>query len=115
MSREPLNDALARTSFLNGVNAPYIEEMQAQYNKNPGSVGDEWRLFFQSLREERIRFVMDFSRDASENRRFGLGSEVGLVSARRGLTQRDRRNGRHRDEGGKKEVFKTHELSALYA
>jgi 2-oxoglutarate dehydrogenase E1 component len=31
---------------LNGVNAPYIEEMQAQYEKNPGSVSDEWRHFF---------------------------------------------------------------------
>jgi 2-oxoglutarate dehydrogenase E1 component len=53
MSRETLNDALARTSFLNGVNAAYIEEMQALYEKNPGAVSDEWRLFFQSLQEDK--------------------------------------------------------------
>ena len=52
MSRQPLNEAFAHTSFLNGVNAAYIEEMQAIYERNPGSVSDEWRLFFESLHEE---------------------------------------------------------------
>ena len=52
MSRQALNEAFARTSFLQGANAAYIEELQAQYEANPGSVSDEWRLFFQSLREE---------------------------------------------------------------
>src|SRR6056297_103221 len=52
MSRQALNNALARTSFLHGVNSGYIEEMQAQYARNPGSVSDEWRLFFESLHEE---------------------------------------------------------------
>jgi 2-oxoglutarate dehydrogenase E1 component len=55
MSREPQNDAFARTSFLHGANAAYIEELQAQYEKNPGSVSDEWRLFFQSLQEEQSK------------------------------------------------------------
>ncbi len=52
MARQALNEAFAQTSFLNGVNAAYVEEMQAQYERNPGSVSDEWRLFFQSLNEE---------------------------------------------------------------
>src|SRR6476619_2752532 len=53
MSRQPKNEAFARTSFLQGANAAYIEEMQAQYERNPGSVSDEWRHFFASLQEER--------------------------------------------------------------
>ncbi|MFY0615640.1 MAG: 2-oxoglutarate dehydrogenase E1 component, partial [Hyphomicrobiaceae bacterium] len=53
MARQALNDAFARTSFLHGVNGAYVEEMQAQYERNPGSVTDEWRLFFESLQEER--------------------------------------------------------------
>jgi 2-oxoglutarate dehydrogenase E1 component len=53
MTRQPKNEAFARTSFLQGANAPYIEEMQAQYERNPGSVSDEWRHFFASLQEER--------------------------------------------------------------
>ena len=55
MSRQDSNQAFALTSFLNGVNAGYIEEMQAQYERNPGSVSDQWRLFFQSLQEEQTK------------------------------------------------------------
>ncbi len=52
MTRHPKNEAFARTSFLQGANASYIEEMQAQYERNPGSVSDEWRHFFASLQED---------------------------------------------------------------
>ncbi len=52
MTRRPENEAFAQTSFLQGANAAYIEEMQAQYEQNAGSVTDEWRLFFQSMHEE---------------------------------------------------------------
>ena len=52
MSRQPKNEAFARTSFLQGTNAAYIEEMQAQYERNPGAVSDEWRHFFASLQED---------------------------------------------------------------
>ncbi|MGE3698635.1 MAG: 2-oxoglutarate dehydrogenase E1 component [Hyphomicrobiaceae bacterium] len=54
MTRQPKNEAFARTSFLHGANAAYIEEMQALYERNPGSVSDEWRHFFASLQEERL-------------------------------------------------------------
>lgn len=53
MSRDAANQHFLQTSFLNGVNAPYVEEMQAQYEANPGSVSDEWRHFFESLHEDR--------------------------------------------------------------
>ncbi len=53
MSRQALNAQFLQTSFLSGTNAAYIEELQAQYESNPGSVGDEWRHFFESLKEER--------------------------------------------------------------
>src|SRR5262249_27053430 len=52
MTRQPKNEAFARTSFLQGANAAYIEQMQAQYERNPGSVSDEWRHFFSSLHED---------------------------------------------------------------
>jgi 2-oxoglutarate dehydrogenase E1 component len=51
MARQPQNAAFLETSFLHGVNAAYIEEMQALYERNPGAVSDEWRLFFQSLND----------------------------------------------------------------
>jgi 2-oxoglutarate dehydrogenase E1 component len=46
---------------LSGANAAYVEEMQAQYERNPGSVTDEWRLFFESLREDRGRVAADLN------------------------------------------------------
>jgi 2-oxoglutarate dehydrogenase E1 component len=51
MSRQPKNEAFAQTSFLHGANAAYLEEMQAQYERNPGAVSDQWRHFFASLQE----------------------------------------------------------------
>jgi 2-oxoglutarate dehydrogenase E1 component len=55
MSRQAANQQFLQTSFLNGVNAPYIEELQAQYDKNPSSVTDEWRHFFESLKDDQRR------------------------------------------------------------
>ena len=51
MSRHAQNDAFLRTSFLSAANAPYVEDMQAAYERNPGAVSDEWRRFFESLKE----------------------------------------------------------------
>ena len=59
MTRQASNERLIRTSFLSGTNAAYIEEMQAQYERNPGSVSDQWRHFFESLHEERARTQTD--------------------------------------------------------
>src|SRR5262245_27072129 len=49
MSRQDANAALARTSFLWGGNAPYIEDLQARYEADPGSVDAEWQAFFRGL------------------------------------------------------------------
>ena len=52
MTRHARNEHFLKTSFLQGTNAPYIEDMQDQYERNPGSVSDEWRHFFESLKED---------------------------------------------------------------
>ena len=59
MTRQPLNDRFLRTSFLSGANASYVEDMQSEYERNPGSVSDEWRHFFESLKEDRVRVRED--------------------------------------------------------
>ncbi|SDO38936.1 2-oxoglutarate dehydrogenase E1 component [Filomicrobium insigne] len=53
MTREALNQSFLLTSFLDGANAAYIEDLQAQYAANPGSVPDAWRHFFESLQEDK--------------------------------------------------------------
>src|ERR1044071_1748105 len=53
MSRQDANAAFARTSFLYGGNAAYVEQLQSHYEANPASVDAEWRAFFESLKDER--------------------------------------------------------------
>src|SRR4051794_30426365 len=51
MSRQESNAAFARSSFLYGGNADYIEELQARYETEPQSVDAEWQAYFESLKE----------------------------------------------------------------
>ncbi len=51
MSRQDANAAFARTSFLYGGNAAYIEDLYARYEKDPASLDAEWRDFFQALKD----------------------------------------------------------------
>jgi 2-oxoglutarate dehydrogenase E1 component len=51
MSRQDANAAFARTSFLYGGNAPYIEDLYARYEADPQAVDAEWQAFFQNLKD----------------------------------------------------------------
>ncbi|MDO8878603.1 MAG: 2-oxoglutarate dehydrogenase E1 component [Pseudolabrys sp.] len=53
MSRQDANAAFARTSFLYGGNAAYIEDLYAKYEADPASVDAEWRTFFEALKDEK--------------------------------------------------------------
>src|SRR3982075_2396924 len=52
MSRQDANAAFALSSFLQGTNAPYIDEIYARYKKDPASVDAEWQEFFKSLKDQ---------------------------------------------------------------
>src|SRR6202163_1405148 len=51
MSRQDANAAFALSSFLQGANAPYIDDIYARYEKDPASVDSEWQEFFRSLKD----------------------------------------------------------------
>jgi 2-oxoglutarate dehydrogenase E1 component len=51
MARQEQNEAFERTSFLYGGNAAWMEEMQARYQRDPGSVSADWQAFFAGLGE----------------------------------------------------------------
>ena len=51
MSRQDANAAFARTSFLWGGNAGYIEDLYARYGRDPQAVDEDWRAFFQGLKD----------------------------------------------------------------
>src|SRR4029077_14663135 len=52
MSRQDANAAFARTSFLYGGNAAYIEDLHARYQSDPASVDAEWQEFFKALKDD---------------------------------------------------------------
>ncbi|MDE2601031.1 MAG: 2-oxoglutarate dehydrogenase E1 component [Bradyrhizobium sp.] len=51
MSRQDANAAFALSSFLQGANAAYIDDLYARYEQDPGSVDAEWQEFFRSLKD----------------------------------------------------------------
>ena len=51
MSRQDANAAFALSSFLQGTNATYIDEIYARYENDPASVDTEWQEFFKSLKD----------------------------------------------------------------
>src|SRR3954462_3160235 len=61
MSRQDANAAFARSSFLYGGNAAYVEQLHSRYEANPASVDAEWRAFFESLKDERADVIKSAS------------------------------------------------------
>src|SRR5260370_3656606 len=51
MSRQDANTAFARTSFLYGGNADYIDKLYARYEADPQAVDAQWQLFFAGLKD----------------------------------------------------------------
>lgn len=49
MARQEANEQFLITSFLDGANAAYIEQLYARYEEDKNSVSDEWQAFFKAL------------------------------------------------------------------
>ncbi len=52
MSRQEANEQFLLTSFLDGANATYIEQLYAAYEDDPNAVSEEWRDFFKALGDD---------------------------------------------------------------
>ena len=52
MAKEKANDVFARTSFLYGGNAQFIEQLYSQYQDDPGSLDPDWQEFFADLADK---------------------------------------------------------------
>ncbi|HEV8033577.1 2-oxoglutarate dehydrogenase E1 component [Yoonia sp.] len=49
MNDQSPNDVFHASSFLQGHNAEYVEQLYARYADNPGAVDESWQAFFRSL------------------------------------------------------------------
>ena len=52
MTSDKDNIIFQKTSFLQGSNSPFIEELYLQYLKNPKSIPESWSKFFEGLNED---------------------------------------------------------------
>ncbi|EJF80411.1 2-oxoglutarate dehydrogenase E1 component [Bartonella doshiae] len=51
--QDEINSLFAQTSFLYGGNADYIDQLYAEYEKDPTSVDAQWRVFFKTLQDNK--------------------------------------------------------------
>ncbi len=80
MSRQDLNDIFARTSFLHGTNAAYVEDLYAQYQENPSSVDADWQNFFAELKDGRASVPADANGPSWERSDWPIPANGELVS-----------------------------------
>ncbi|MFD0985906.1 2-oxoglutarate dehydrogenase E1 component [Methyloligella solikamskensis] len=73
MTRQPSNDVFARTSFLHGANAAYMEQLYARYMRDPSAVDPEWRQFFETLGDEADAVLRE-----AEGPSWGLSNDEGF-------------------------------------
>jgi 2-oxoglutarate dehydrogenase E1 component len=52
MTDHPANDQLHASSFMQGHNAEYLEQMYARYANDPSAVDQSWQEFFKALGDE---------------------------------------------------------------
>src|SRR5450830_1613796 len=81
MSRQDANSAFARTSFLYGGNAAYIEDLYAKYETDPAAVDAEWQDFFRSLKDEGADVVKSAQGAYWKKPNWPLRADGDLVSA----------------------------------
>jgi 2-oxoglutarate dehydrogenase E1 component len=73
------------SSFLNGANTDYIEQLQARYDADPGSVDASWRTFFEALRDDRATVTSNARGASWEKPNWPVQANGELVSALDGL------------------------------
>ena len=109
MTRQDFNQNLLQTSFLDGGNAafiphlflthPFIEQLNAAYEKDRNSVPADWRAFFDAMGDAPESVEKTATRPELAQRELaGQPQERSHQRARRRLG-RDGKSGRRKDQG----------------
>ncbi len=81
MTRQQQNEAFALTSFLDGGNALYIEQLYARYEADPSSVDASWQAFFKNLGDDAGTVTANAKGAPWERQDWPLSPKGDLVSA----------------------------------
>ncbi|WP_317992476.1 2-oxoglutarate dehydrogenase E1 component [Bartonella gliris] len=79
--QDEINSLFAQTSFLYGGNADYIDQLYAEYEKNPTSVDSQWRAFFETLQDNKEDVLKNAKGATWQREHWPLKANGELVSA----------------------------------
>ena len=89
MSRQDANAAFALTSFLDGGNAAYIDDLYARYQADPQAVDADWGAFFQSLKDDGADVAKNARGPSWRKRNWPLPARSELTAAKPDYLLRD--------------------------
>ncbi|WP_144751793.1 MULTISPECIES: 2-oxoglutarate dehydrogenase E1 component [Bartonella] len=78
---DEINSLFAQTSFLYGGNADYIDQLYAEYEKDPSSVDSQWRTFFENLHDKKEDVLKNAEGATWQRDHWPLKANSELVSA----------------------------------
>lgn len=81
MARQEANEQFQITSFLDGSNAAYIEQLHARYEDDPASVPAEWQAFFKALAENPVDVKKAAAGASWQRKNWPIAANGELVSA----------------------------------
>ncbi|MET3589079.1 2-oxoglutarate dehydrogenase E1 component [Bartonella silvatica] len=79
--QDEINSLFAQTSFLYGGNADYIDQLYAEYEKDPTSVDSQWRTFFENLHDKKEDVLRNAEGATWQRDHWPLKANGELVSA----------------------------------
>ncbi|WP_455480725.1 2-oxoglutarate dehydrogenase E1 component [Bartonella sp. B12(2025)] len=79
--QDEINSLFAQTSFLYGGNADYIDQLYAEYEKDPTSVDSQWRTFFENLQDNKEDVLRNAEGATWQREHWPLKANGELVSA----------------------------------
>ncbi|WP_156850588.1 2-oxoglutarate dehydrogenase E1 component [Bartonella refiksaydamii] len=79
--QDEINGLFAKTSFLYGGNADYIDQLYAEYEKNPTNVDSQWRAFFETLQDNKEDVLKNAEGATWQRDHWPLKANGELVSA----------------------------------
>ncbi|WP_273719682.1 MULTISPECIES: 2-oxoglutarate dehydrogenase E1 component [unclassified Bartonella] len=79
--QDEINSLFAQTSFLYGGNADYIDQLYAEYEKDPNSVDSQWRTFFENLHDKKEDVLKNAEGATWQRDHWPLKANGELVSA----------------------------------
>ena len=80
--QDQTNDLFEQTSFLYGGNADYIDQLYAEYEKNPAGVDPQWREFFDNLKDNKEDVLKNAEGASWQRDNWPVKPVVGFIAGR---------------------------------